>query len=519
MRLEELKIERELPSEFAERVGLEYANLNEEEHKKNLGQYFTPLFVSRFMAALAGKCQSANISILDPGCGTGVLSCALIEELVLNSSTIKTIKLIAYELDLSVHPFTKSVFIILKKWCLEKGVRLTYKIKGTDFVIDNTPNLFTETRAEAFDFVITNPPYFKINKKESELLGLKGANNIYSVFLTIGLSLLKETGQLIFISPRSFTAGKYFRDFRKYFFNNAKLDSVCLIASRKKTFARDKVLQENIIVKATKSSSNTNNNSVRVSLQTEDLYSNIWWCVFQQNELVNCDSFSKILHLPTSGNEYEAIELAKTWPENLNTLGFVVSTGPVVDFRNKESLINSPNGHEDTGNIYPLMWYSNIQTMNILWPIEAKNKPQFISKNSTSQSLLIPSKNYVIIRRFSPKEGENRIVAAPYLASSYTNKFIGIENHLNYIKKANGTMTETEAIGLSAILNSKLFDNYFRAFNGNINVSATELQEMSFPNLTSIEQIGNNIIKSKLQNSATAAEFASQFLKQKITTK
>ena len=48
--------------------------------------------------------------------------------------------------------------------------------------------------------------------------------------------------------------------------------------------------------------------------------------------------------------------------------------------------------------------------------------------------------------------------------------------------------------GLAALLNSNLFDTYFRTFNGNINVSATELREMPLPPLEDIKQIGNQII-------------------------
>jgi adenine-specific DNA-methyltransferase len=45
-------------------------------------------------------------------------------------------------------------------------------------------------------------------------------------------------------------------------------------------------------------------------------------------------------------------------------------------------------------------------------------------------------------------------------------------------------------------LNSELFDNYFQIFNGNVNVSATELREMKFPPLSNIKEIGNKIILS-----------------------
>ncbi len=47
---------------------------------------------------------------------------------------------------------------------------------------------------------------------------------------------------------------------------------------------------------------------------------------------------------------------------------------------------------------------------------------------------------------------------------------------------------------LCALLNSNLFDTYFRIFNGNVNVSATELREIPLPPLETIQEIGDRLI-------------------------
>ena len=57
-------------------------------------------------------------------------------------------------------------------------------------------------------------------------------------------------------------------------------------------------------------------------------------------------------------------------------------------------------------------------------------------------------------------------------------------------------MERSETVGLCALLNSELFDTYFRIFNGNVNVSATELREMRFPPINELKEIGNKIILS-----------------------
>ena len=51
-------------------------------------------------------------------------------------------------------------------------------------------------------------------------------------------------------------------------------------------------------------------------------------------------------------------------------------------------------------------------------------------------------------------------------------------------------------MGLATLLNTKIFDTYFRTFNGNINVSATELRDLKLPSLEIINNIGSIIYKS-----------------------
>jgi adenine-specific DNA-methyltransferase len=49
-------------------------------------------------------------------------------------------------------------------------------------------------------------------------------------------------------------------------------------------------------------------------------------------------------------------------------------------------------------------------------------------------------------------------------------------------------------MGLTALLDSEMFDAWFRTFNGNINVSATELRMMPLPPIETIREIGRKII-------------------------
>src|SRR5690606_12886384 len=95
--------------------------------------------------------------------------------------------------------------------------------------------------------------------------------------------------------------------------------------------------------------------------------------------------------------------------------------------------------------------------------------------------LLVPTANYVVLRRFSAKEEPRRLTAAPLLARDWSTTHIGLENHLNYICRAAAGMDVEEARGLAALLNSRVFDEYIRVVNGNTQVSATELRALPLP--------------------------------------
>jgi adenine-specific DNA-methyltransferase len=82
------------------------------------------------------------------------------------------------------------------------------------------------------------------------------------------------------------------------------------------------------------------------------------------------------------------------------------------------------------------------------------------------------------------------LIAAPLIGGRLPAHFLGLENHLNYIHRPNGTLSEEEVWGLAVLYNSAFFDAYFRALNGNTQVSATELRVMRLPPLEVIVEIG-----------------------------
>ncbi|MGB3007967.1 MAG: N-6 DNA methylase, partial [Chitinophagaceae bacterium] len=78
----------ELPSQFADRVGQIYAKTVTTQHKKDNGQFLTPTEIAHFMAGLTKQTKD-KFKILDPGCGTAILSSSLIETLAKQNDHLK----------------------------------------------------------------------------------------------------------------------------------------------------------------------------------------------------------------------------------------------------------------------------------------------------------------------------------------------------------------------------------------------------------------------------------------------
>ena len=128
-------IANELPSHFADRLGIYYASLVNQEHKKEKGQFFTPIEIASLMGSFA-KFSDASLRILDPGCGTAILSCALIEHLVSNKN-LQSIKLVVYETDNDLIPLSQKSLDYIKEWLLSKTIDFNYSINTKDFVLEN----------------------------------------------------------------------------------------------------------------------------------------------------------------------------------------------------------------------------------------------------------------------------------------------------------------------------------------------------------------------------------------------
>jgi len=473
--------------------------------RKRKGQYFTHKKVSELMISLFENIeQKESIRILDPGSGIGIFESTFCEYAKsLKNKVILSFDL--YENDPNVLPFLKQNMQTCKDDLAAKGLDIKYKIFEEDFILSNT-RIFNglekfDCNKSGYDFVILNPPYYKLNKDSSQVIELKnivsGQPNIYPLFMAISAKLLKNGGQMTALTPRSYCSGSYFKAFRKWFFKTVKPQKIHLFDSRKEIFKKYDVLQENVILNAMKTSKKPENIQISVSkgIPTDEERLMIRNATYDKIIIENNNDI--VMRIPTSEiDELIAIYIDK-FDNNLETLGFKVSTGPVVPFRAKNLLLKKINDHND---FIPLVWMHNLVDGMIKWPLKNNDIPIGLKMTKESVKILKPNKNYVLIKRFSTKEGKQRINAGIYLKNCLNSDFIGIENHVNYLYKNGGELTIDEAYGISTLLNSKLYNQYFQITNGSTQVNVSEIRNFPFPSLEIIREIGTLTRNLKLTN-------------------
>lgn len=463
---------------------LDYINMIPKQDRKKHGQFFTEINIAKFMTKLFQESiKKETISILDPGAGTGILSCALIEELE-NNNNIKNIKLTCYEKDKNIiNILSENLEEVKKNSCknLEINIINDNYILSQPFSLQDSSN-----NSNKYDLIISNPPYLKISSKEKEALHMKeicyGAPNLYFLFASMSIYNLKNNGEMVYIMPRSWTSGAYFSKFREYMINNTKLLNIHLFSSREKVFKSENILQEIIIIRLKKTRENVRYIKITSSYSTDELF-NPKSIEVPYNVVVS--NVNNYIFLPINKKEINVLKKINKFQFTLPKLGLKMKTGLVVDFRNKNLLANN-----ETKNTVPLIYSQHIKNGKIKFPIGKENEYLKAGK----KALLQKNENYLIVKRFTSKEESRRIQCAMYLASDYPKyKYISTQNKINFIVGENIEITSNILYGLYVVFNSSFYDLYYRILNGSTQVNSTEINSMPLPNLYDVSELGKKL--------------------------
>jgi len=458
--------------------------------RKSFGQFFTSKATARFMAGQFTLPQKEVIKVLDPGAGSGILSTALIEVIEQSSSHIKEIELTCYETNPAVLPLLEANIEYVKG---STKLKLTAAIVKNDYLLsqsdDFSGTFMAQVYPQKYDLIIGNPPYFKLSKDAPEALSMQGvcygAPNIYFLFASMSLFNLREGGEMVYIVPRSWTSGAYFAHFRNYLLKYGRLTDIHIFTSRKKIFGKEDVLQETMIMKLRKT--NITPSMVRITSSADSNSFNNISELFVPYDIV-VSGADRYVYLITSQDEVDVLRKVNASGKPLPSIGLKMKTGLTVDFRNRNLLRNTSGDH-----VVPLFYSQHIRDGRVIFPI---------GKESEYMSDELPgmvqfNRNYLFVKRFTAKEERRRLQCAVYLANHYPEyQKISTQNKINFIDTVDGSLMSEELVcGLYIVLNSTLYDMYYRILNGSTQVNATEMNSIPMPTRSELERLGKRLME------------------------
>lgn len=195
---------------------------------KYLGKVYTPKWIVNHMLRSLFQESLEHVKVCDPACGEGDFLAPIVEEICERMAGATARERAGLRATLE-HITGYEVDGTAVKNCRQKLTKIVKKIVGwswddSRWCIHHVDALDAWRRDQGtFDWVVGNPPYVRIQHLEVERrkkIGsggwkyFRGASDMYMVFFELGLHLLKDQGNLMFISPSGWLrndAGKVLR--------------------------------------------------------------------------------------------------------------------------------------------------------------------------------------------------------------------------------------------------------------------------------------------------------------------
>ncbi|MDN4100455.1 HsdM family class I SAM-dependent methyltransferase [Bacillus cereus] len=465
--------------------------------KRRLGQFYTPENIVELMVKEIGLHNhnfnnETKFRIMDPACGAGIFFVGIIKRMKRYKKGLPLADLVYNSLyGNDINPF--AVFItklgltceILNTMSETQEVNI-FLNNYTDFKNIRIVNTITDNDTKSYDFIIGNPPYFKLKEKKfknHELYHevMYGQPNIYTLFIYWSLKHSNKNAYVSLIVPQSFKSGQYFLKLRAEL-SKYRIKSLINFESRTKIF-KD-VLQAVIIM--TIKNQQKGNAKIKIGNIEEINLKNIAFFRADQNQIVQNNNYNFMFCIPKNITSLSILEKIYNNSFNLKSenSNIIFGNGLFVWNQHKKNLINNFRG-----NAAPIVYSNFVDNYNFnnnSLDISNKDKKAYTLITERNQSQLLSGKKLLVQR--TSNYAKNKRIKACIIHDEFLEKFptYFLENHINFLHlkdDRNISLDEETLLLYQAILNSKLMNYVFNLKNGNTQVSVSELNLLPMPSV------------------------------------
>jgi len=350
-----------------------------------------------------------------------------------------------------------------------------YRINAFDWKT-GFPEVFSGENP-GFHAVIGNPPYVahQLSEREKDYFNrsyqdvMSGRTNLYALFIRKAADLLRHQGLFGFINPKTFLTDAYFKNLRQIMAKKYSIKTIVNIKDRRSTFQG--VLQAVVILimKRDGASARGQIEILEVDQAREIPEGGAQRCSVPWSEFCLGETFDHLFILAPSRLAYSIIAKMRKRPAFLPEISEGAATGAIQWDLYKEYLLSRPGK-----NAVRLFWAENLQRYS-LQDSKRRRAMQWLKAGAHLPKTPLTDGVYLCTQRVTADEQPRRIIAT-LLAIPEDSEPCLFENHTNTIRfeRSRGR----DALAILGLLNSKLFDFYFRRISSNTQVSAGQLNQL-----------------------------------------
>ncbi|WP_447214658.1 HsdM family class I SAM-dependent methyltransferase [Citrobacter pasteurii] len=478
-----------------------YAILAEDSYRKKMAMFFTPVSLTEgLLSDLSNQgTDFGSCSFMDPACG----GAAFLAPIALRMRTALFAKgfsprKILEHIEIHLHGTDlDSTLCELSKYFLCMALHNEIRKSGyfPKFNVQHA-NSLTDLHADMgkIDVIVCNPPYRKMTANELEPLRsvyadvIQSQPNLYCLFITLCIRLLRDGGRAALVTPTSFLSGQYFSRLRKFLATHTDIEHIGMVSDRQGVFI-DVEQETTLSVYRRRLEERSTPACANVSVVSRmGKYKNVGKCVLPNSGVA--------WPIPRSIGDVALIRTICLSEFRLADYGYKVKIGAYVWNRDKRPKYESIQAAKraNANSVMPLLWSRDISLRGVV-KIDEDSKLngayRFVDLGGTTSSSIITSP-CVVLQRVTSNEQPHRLVAATVSSDIFDTYggFIG-ENHVVILEQVT-SLPILSPEHLVELLSTYTVDRYFRCISGATNVSAFELNQLALPDPIVLQEALHN---------------------------